>query len=452
MSDGNIDMNKELYERLEIDTNQELKDLLEAVEAKQMEYLQRVETANDEERRQELELLISKMDDEMEDLKKQIKAAKVAKKVENIKQEEAKKQEEERQKALEAQRQAQLQAEAVARNQKISGYKNQFAAPVKLRPVSEDAEVFQNILKDYYDYMYPEAFEALKPMAEAGSPSAMYVTGVMYQYGLGMNRDLARAKFWLEKAAKKGEEAAEEAYGKCVLRDQGSSPAEVKAAFRYLQNLADDGDREAMDDFVDGVLNGFGEKKYIGQAMKYCDKLKDMTGDSGYEVSKKSLQRMKSGGVAPGAGGNNGNNQPAPKQKKVRTSGGFSFKKLILAILLVFIVVNVFNHFRALKLVQDAIEARQHQKNKSEVTESSQAEENQQQLMINVGDANIRFGAGTDNQAIGLAHQGEIYTKTGQSQTAANGSEWYEIYLDNVEGYSTGWISEKVCEPYELTN
>ena len=34
---------------------------------------------------------------------------------------------------------------------------------------------------------------------------------------------------------------------------------------------------------------------------KYCDKLKDMTGDSGYEVSKKSLQRMKSGGVAPGA-------------------------------------------------------------------------------------------------------------------------------------------------------
>ncbi|MDP6706866.1 MAG: hypothetical protein QF893_11030 [Alphaproteobacteria bacterium] len=49
---------------------------------------------------------------------------------------------------------------------------------------------------------YKGALEAWRPLAEAGDPRAQYSLGILYEQGLGMEKDLEQAKGWYERAAK----------------------------------------------------------------------------------------------------------------------------------------------------------------------------------------------------------------------------------------------------------
>ncbi len=68
------------------------------------------------------------------------------------------------------------------------------------------------------------------------------------------------------------------------------------------------------------------------------------------------------------------------------------------------------------------------------------------EMVITAETANIRSGAGTGNGVITTASKGEVFIATGNTETASNGSVWYEIYLD-MNGDQTGWASQKVIGP-----
>ena len=50
--------------------------------------------------------------------------------------------------------------------------------------------------------------------------------------------------------------------------------------------------------------------------------------------------------------------------------------------------------------------------------------------VITAGTANIRSGPSTDFEVIAGATRGEVYSGTGNEETAENSRVWYEIYLD----------------------
>ena len=66
-----------------------------------------------------------------------------------------------------------------------------------------------------------------------------------------------------------------------------------------------------------------------------------------------------------------------------------------------------------------------------------------EQMVISADAANIRSGPGTDYGIVAAGHRGDVFTATGNQQTASNGRVWYEIYLD-ANMTETGWASEKV--------
>lgn len=412
-------MNKDLYEKLGIDSTLELKDLLEAIENKQGEYLQRAETASSEERKQELELLISKMDDEIDSLKKEIKAAKVSKKVENLKQADKEKKEKEKQAKELKQKREQEKQEQEKRKQQVAANKTNNPAPVNLRNMSNTSEQFQSIINDYYDRFYPEVISALKPMAEANDSSAQYVLGVMYQNGLGTKQDLDRAKFWLKKASDAGEYAASGVYSKCILQDSKSSDKEKKDAFKRLEIASNNNDYFAMEEYVDACLTGVGGTKEIGKAIGYCSTLKDVKQELGFEVSKNILKRMK-------------------KEDNAQLKTSFNIKKILIRLLIILAIVAV-----VVLIIKKA------KSSSNDISNSEKAiySDVELQVVINVDDANVRVGPGTENNVLEVANEGDVYIGTGDTAQSDDGHLWYEVYINDQ--YDTGWISEKVSEIIE---
>ena len=64
-------------------------------------------------------------------------------------------------------------------------------------------------------------------------------------------------------------------------------------------------------------------------------------------------------------------------------------------------------------------------------------------MVITAAEANIRSGPGKDNNAITVAHQGDVFVFAGNEETASNGKTWYEIYIDE-DKQQTGWASQAV--------
>ncbi len=402
-------MNKELYAKLEIDTNLELNDLLEAVENKQGEYLERAETASSEERRQELELLISKMDDEIADLKKQIKSVKISKKVENLKKIDAEKKEKERQAALEKARKEKEKQEREKRQAAVAQNKLVNPEPVPLREVSNDSDEFLDLVDDYYDRFYDEVFVKFKELAEEGDASAEYVIGIMYQNGFGVKKDNERAKFWFFQSAEAGEPAGMESYGKFVLQDSGSTNGEKNKAFKILKKAAAQNDYFAMEDYVDACLSGKGGLLKMNKAIGYCNVLKKVNGDDGFDISKNSLKRKR-------------NEMLVTKMKDF----GLLKKLVILLIIIVIIIVigSILNKVKNGPKFELPID-------------------DNQTVVINVDEANVRTGPGTDNDVIMTVSEGERFNLTGNTEYSSDGHLWYEVEIDDG---SLGWISEKVSE------
>lgn len=464
-------MNEQLYSLLGIDRNEDLKSVLEALEEKQFEYLERSETVSDESRKEEIASILKQIDEEIVNVKEQIKSIssslildepqqespekaeeskkasaenkeKVAEKVDSLKQKETEKQAKEAErKKKEAEKAAQKQqaAQPVPANSGTTG--NSAAAPAPVKQVSNTGSDLVNGINSYNNRDYTTAFKVFKELSEKGDASAQYLLAGMYINGLGIPQDYDRALFWLKKSAEAGEPAGQAAYGAAlVLR---SDAKEISIGFKYLQNVSDKGDTEAMLDYVNACLKGQGSKKEISRAMDYCEKLKAASDDSfnkkKYDDAKTQLKTMKknAGKTISPAGTSNGSSgmyigSYTKKRRKI------PWKWIVIIIIGISIFRSCSNIYTTDTFFEDA-----------GVSGVQQGAIEQQQgygkVRITVAAGNVRSGAGTDYGVIGGVHQGEEYLTTGNSETTASGRIWYEIFLDE-EQTSTGWVSEAIAE------
>lgn len=82
-------------------------------------------------------------------------------------------------------------------------------APLKITkfedPVSE-----KKCLEAYVNARFLDAYTICLPLAQKGMRDAQLVTGLMYVFGEGIEKNLETAKLWLRKASRNGSEEAKE--------------------------------------------------------------------------------------------------------------------------------------------------------------------------------------------------------------------------------------------------
>jgi TPR repeat protein len=96
---------------------------------------------------------------------------------------------------------------------------------------------------------YATALHEWRPLAQQGSAAAQYRLGVMYTYGIMVERDFKKARKWYEKAARQGDALAAYELGRGVWQDErqaaywfqhgalgGHGPSQEKL-FRYERFL-----------------------------------------------------------------------------------------------------------------------------------------------------------------------------------------------------------------------
>lgn len=115
---------------------------------------------------------------------------------------------------------------------------------------------------------YKQALKEWLPLAEAGHPVLQCMVGLMYQIGLGVPRNKAKARYWIERSAKNGNSKAQaalaEAYarGSFVEKDWGKSEY-------WLRKSAEQGNADSQ--FGLGIYNTLLHKNYP-EAIKWFRK------------------------------------------------------------------------------------------------------------------------------------------------------------------------------------
>jgi TPR repeat protein len=110
---------------------------------------------------------------------------------------------------------------------------------------------------------YPAAIAIWRPLAEAGDADAQFNLGQAYRLGRGVPLDLAAAKIWFERAARKGHLDAETTLGLLVF--QNGDRAE---GLKWLKQAADQGEPRALLVVGTALFNGDGvaQDRVLGYA------------------------------------------------------------------------------------------------------------------------------------------------------------------------------------------
>jgi TPR repeat protein len=327
-------MDKELYKELGIDEKAGLKDILSELESRQFDCLERLDSVSDDERRQALELTLSKIDKEIADIKDQIKNLKsgiifeddapsegakdikkdkdpakdskkeaekkkeesakkkedVSKKVENIKQKEADRKQKEEEKQQKA-------AEAAAKAAQASVGLNVGTDNTQSN-VDPNPELTKALL-DYKKGDFVAAFEGFRKLSEADNETAQYMFSNMYRRGEGTPNNNERAEYWMKRSADNGYTSAQLDYGIILLADGGNCADMVKAVqgLSYVGRAADSGDKQAILKYIEGAKKQIGGRQAYEKAMAYCDKLKSQSTDSydneQYDTAKQELNSLR---------------------------------------------------------------------------------------------------------------------------------------------------------------
>jgi TPR repeat protein len=107
---------------------------------------------------------------------------------------------------------------------------------------------------------YTRAQAELKPLLDQHDPRAQYAMGVLFENGLGVNKDLSQAAAWYLKAAEQGNSDAQ--YNLGAMNEHGvGMPVNYAEAARWYLPAAEIGDIDALSNL--GVLyqNGQGVKQ-----------------------------------------------------------------------------------------------------------------------------------------------------------------------------------------------
>lgn len=101
----------------------------------------------------------------------------------------------------------------------------------------------------------PRAFKLFSEAAEKGDPQAAFYLGMMYQNGMGVERDTKAAAHWLQFAANRQTPAAMLALAKLYLAGDGVKRDDL-AARRWIEKAADLEYPEAVMTMAIGLRDG----------------------------------------------------------------------------------------------------------------------------------------------------------------------------------------------------
>ena len=98
------------------------------------------------------------------------------------------------------------------------------------------ADVYKDARSAYDLGDYATAFRLYKPLAEAGDMGAQSTVGYMYSIGRGVEKDLVRARYWIQKAAEQGEKVAQSNLGAMYANGEVVTRDAVRAVFWYRKS------------------------------------------------------------------------------------------------------------------------------------------------------------------------------------------------------------------------
>ena len=127
---------------------------------------------------------------------------------------------------------------------------------------------------------YAKALEWLEKAADLGNSSAMNNIGYSYYYGNGIEQDYAKALEWLEKAADLGNSSAMDWIGS-IYREGLGVEQDYTKALEWYEKAADLGNSNAMTWIGLIYRDGLGVEQDYAKALEWYEKAADLGNTSG---------------------------------------------------------------------------------------------------------------------------------------------------------------------------
>jgi uncharacterized protein len=139
------------------------------------------------------------------------------------------------------------------------------AASASLAATATPANTMEEGLTALRNKDYARALELLRPLANAGNPLAQFDLGVLYDQGLGVEKDDQEALFWYTKSAAQGYANAQTNLGQMYCDGQGV-PVDYNKAREWWSRAAQQGNLIAQNDLGSMYLKGQGVQKDYARA------------------------------------------------------------------------------------------------------------------------------------------------------------------------------------------
>lgn len=318
-------MDKEFLQKMGIQDAVPSNDLINRLEEKQLEYLERIENATDNKRKIELHQDLQKIEKSIEEVKHSISAvsmgialddsndtqeikiqevqspeadkkaeqkAKIKQEVEVLKQKSAVDTEQTATDSLE-------QPEAANAQPQITNAQPTTNMNTSSPDQNTDADSSNNTelskgLKAYKSGDYKKAFKIFKGLSEAKNPEAQFLLARMYDKGEGTILDKERSKFWYKTSAESGHADSQYAYA-LLLKDDNAA---FKDILTCLEKACEQKHKKALGLYIDTLVQAEQyNTNYLSKASRYCDLLIEMEKDSyviaNYEKTKRKIARYK---------------------------------------------------------------------------------------------------------------------------------------------------------------
>lgn len=257
---------EELLRKLGISSNQSSKAIAEALGAKQMEYLERLDNVEDEARREQLQAELKQIEEAIVEVSNGAwqgvtgmkRDTATQESFEDLKQQEIPKEKET------------LQAESDA---------------------SPDLIEYERV-NDIYEADVAKGFPLMKELAEKGNMFAQFNMGAHYDFGENCERDVEEAIRWYEKAAENGHMAAMFNLANCYYRGEGVE-VDMEKVIELYEKSAEAGCDDAYINLGIIFITGDGEpEERKRKAIEYWKK-------AAYAKNKNAIIKLSTFGVKP---------------------------------------------------------------------------------------------------------------------------------------------------------
>lgn len=116
---------------------------------------------------------------------------------------------------------------------------------------------------------YQAAVRQWRPLAQNGDAKAQFELGLMYRYGLGVDRDYGEAVKWFRRAAEQGNEGGQSNLGSMYQKGLGV-PRDPVEAIKWFRLAAERGEAEAQSNLSAAYLEGRGTPRNYIEAFKWA--------------------------------------------------------------------------------------------------------------------------------------------------------------------------------------